>query len=182
MDTFNHYAAVQRQKAVSAYFTSTLLCLFTKQGPYSRTSYDISQVSDWSRWPSRPIRSLRYIVTCTRIRLLILDFAEQYRPTRPIVTRIMSRGDGGCFKHPGNTWAHTEPIYSAVHREQAQLCFNAFPLSEMLEQHLNSIDSVAWNTFLLRLMQYFSEVTLGHNKGYLEVLHQPVKGHLFEIT
>ena len=24
--------------------------------------------SDWSRWPSRPIRSLRYIVTCTRIR------------------------------------------------------------------------------------------------------------------
>ena len=40
-------------------------------GPYSRTSYDISQVSDWSRWPSRPIRSLRYIVTCTRIRLLM---------------------------------------------------------------------------------------------------------------
>ena len=35
--------------------------------PYSRTSYDISQASDWSRWPSRPIRSLRYIVTCTRI-------------------------------------------------------------------------------------------------------------------
>ena len=34
-------------------------------GPYSRTSYDISQASDWSRWPSRPIRSLRYIVTCT---------------------------------------------------------------------------------------------------------------------
>ena len=25
--------------------------------------------SDWSRWPSRPIRSLRYIVTCTRIRV-----------------------------------------------------------------------------------------------------------------
>ena len=39
-------------------------------GPYSRTSYDISQASDWSRWPSRPIRSLRYIVTCTRIRAL----------------------------------------------------------------------------------------------------------------
>ena len=36
--------------------------------PYSRTSYDISLASDWSRWPSRPIRSLRYIVTCTRIR------------------------------------------------------------------------------------------------------------------
>ena len=32
-----------------------------------RTSYDISQASVWSRWPSRPIRSLRYIVTCTRI-------------------------------------------------------------------------------------------------------------------
>ena len=36
-------------------------------GPYSRTSYDISKASDWSRWPSRPIRSLRYIVACTRI-------------------------------------------------------------------------------------------------------------------
>ena len=35
--------------------------------PYSCTSYDISQASDW---PSRPIRSLRYIVTCTRIRAL----------------------------------------------------------------------------------------------------------------
>ena len=39
-------------------------------GPYSRTSYDISQASDWSRWPSRPIRSLRHFVTCTRIRAL----------------------------------------------------------------------------------------------------------------
>ena len=37
-------------------------------GPYSRTSYDISQASDWLRWPSRPIRSLRYIVTFTRKR------------------------------------------------------------------------------------------------------------------
>ena len=37
--------------------------------PYSCTSYDISKASDWSRWPSRPICSLRYIVTnCTRIR------------------------------------------------------------------------------------------------------------------
>ena len=133
MDTFNHYAAVQRQKAVSAYFTSTLLCLFTKQGPYSRTSYDISQVSDWSRWPSRPIRSLRYIVTCTRIWLLILDFAEQYRPIRPIVTGLMSRSDGGCFKHPGNAWAHTEPIYPAGTRSKPnyvsmlfhhQICWN----------------------------------------------------------
>ena len=32
------------------------------------TSYDISLASDWSRWPSRPIRSLRYIVACTKIR------------------------------------------------------------------------------------------------------------------
>ena len=32
-------------------------------GQYSRRSYDISWSSDWSRWPSRPIRSLRYIVT-----------------------------------------------------------------------------------------------------------------------
>ena len=39
-------------------------------GPYSRTSYDISQASDWSRLQSRPIRSLRYIVTCTRVRAL----------------------------------------------------------------------------------------------------------------
>ena len=38
--------------------------------PYFRTSYDISYASDWSRWPSRPIRSLRCIVTCTRIRAL----------------------------------------------------------------------------------------------------------------
>ena len=51
-------------------------------GPYSRTSYDISLASDWSRWPSRPIRSLRYIVTCTRIRALgqRLLFADQYTP------------------------------------------------------------------------------------------------------
>ena len=34
---------------------------------YSRTSWDISYASDWSRWPSRPIRSLRYIATCARI-------------------------------------------------------------------------------------------------------------------
>ena len=37
-------------------------------GPYYRMSYDISLASDWSRLLSRPIRSLRYIVTCTRIR------------------------------------------------------------------------------------------------------------------
>ena len=36
---------------------------------YSRTSCDISWASDWSRWPSRPIRSPRYIVTCTRKRV-----------------------------------------------------------------------------------------------------------------
>ena len=33
-------------------------------GPCFRTSYDISWASDWSRLPSRPIRSPRYIVTC----------------------------------------------------------------------------------------------------------------------
>ena len=38
-----------------------------EQVPYSRASYNTSQASDWSRRPSRPIRSLRYIVTCTRI-------------------------------------------------------------------------------------------------------------------
>ena len=38
------------------------------QGTYARTSYDISQAWDWPRWTSRPISSLRYIVTCTRIR------------------------------------------------------------------------------------------------------------------
>ena len=35
---------------------------------YSRKSYDISWISDWSRWPSRPIRSPRYMSTCRRIR------------------------------------------------------------------------------------------------------------------
>ena len=39
-------------------------------GPYSRTSYDI--------WPSRPIQSLRYIVTCTRIRPLIFTEWPQF--------------------------------------------------------------------------------------------------------
>ena len=34
--------------------------------PYSRTSYDISKASDWSRWPSRTIRSLRYIGTVSQ--------------------------------------------------------------------------------------------------------------------
>ena len=42
---------------------------------HSRTSYDISQPFDWSRWSFRPIRSLRYIVTCTRIRGPILYFS-----------------------------------------------------------------------------------------------------------
>ena len=37
---------------------------------YSPTTYDLSYASDWSRRPSRPIRSLRYIVACTRIRVL----------------------------------------------------------------------------------------------------------------
>ena len=41
---------------------------WAREHPYSRARYDISQASDWSRWPSRPIRGLRYIVTCTRIR------------------------------------------------------------------------------------------------------------------
>ena len=47
-------------------------------GPYSRTSYDISQASDWSRWPSRPIRSQRYIVTCTRIRAQKLSICGRH--------------------------------------------------------------------------------------------------------
>ena len=37
-------------------------------GPFSGTNYDKSWASDWSRWLSRPIRGLRYIATCTRIR------------------------------------------------------------------------------------------------------------------
>ena len=40
-------------------------------GPYTRTSYDISLDSDLSRCPSRPIRTIRYIVTGTRIRALV---------------------------------------------------------------------------------------------------------------
>ena len=39
--------------------------------PFSLTSYDISQASDWSRWSSRPIRRLRHNVICTRIRGLV---------------------------------------------------------------------------------------------------------------
>ena len=50
-------------------FYVVLICL-SGQGPYSRTSYDISQAWDWSRWPSRPVRGLRYVVTCTRIQAL----------------------------------------------------------------------------------------------------------------
>ena len=46
---------------------TTADCIIQHHGRYSRTSYDISEASDWSRWPSRPIRSLRYNVTCTRI-------------------------------------------------------------------------------------------------------------------
>ena len=34
--------------------------------PIFSYKYDMSQASDWSRYQSRPIRSLRYIVTCTR--------------------------------------------------------------------------------------------------------------------
>ena len=30
--------------------------------------------ADWSKWPSRPIRSLRYIVICTRIRALMRSY------------------------------------------------------------------------------------------------------------
>ena len=45
------------------------------QGPYSRTSYDIS----------RPIRSLRYIVTCTRIRAQVT-----ISPTSPWITNTWS--------------------------------------------------------------------------------------------
>ena len=45
---------------------------FCGSEPYSHTIYDISWASDWSRWPSRPIRSLRYIVTCMRIRANVM--------------------------------------------------------------------------------------------------------------
>ena len=45
-------------------------------GSYSRRRYDISWAYDWSRWPSRPILSLRYIVSPTRIRAL--DFIVSY--------------------------------------------------------------------------------------------------------
>ena len=48
--------------------TATSTAGVNQQGRYSRTSYHTSQASDWSRWPSRPIRSLRCMVTCTRKR------------------------------------------------------------------------------------------------------------------
>ena len=50
-----------------AYDISQLLREYGQSG-YSLTRYDISHASDWSRWPPRPIWSLRYIATCTRIR------------------------------------------------------------------------------------------------------------------
>ena len=42
-----------------------------KENRLKSTSYDISYAFDWSRRPSRPIKSIRYIVTCTRIRAQI---------------------------------------------------------------------------------------------------------------
>ena len=51
-----------------------LSILFCGLGLYSHTSYDISYASHWSRFPSGPIRRLRYIVTCTSIRTLTCDY------------------------------------------------------------------------------------------------------------
>ena len=42
-----------------------ITAMITMLGRYFRTRYDIS--ADWSRWPSRPISSLRYIIACRRI-------------------------------------------------------------------------------------------------------------------
>ena len=39
-------------------------------GTYLHCATSGISLGHWSRWPSRPIRSLRYIVTCTRIRAL----------------------------------------------------------------------------------------------------------------
>ena len=61
---FVEKAAINRLEIVGSAFVRVIVTL---QDRYSRTSYDISQASDWSRWPSRPIRSLRYIATCTII-------------------------------------------------------------------------------------------------------------------
>ena len=55
---------MQRQIAVTAYLKTRCLPLLC-----GGRILDISQASDWSRWPSRPIQNLRYIVTCTRIRV-----------------------------------------------------------------------------------------------------------------
>ena len=79
-------ATVSDSEPISIRLCVNVLCLL---GPYSRTSCDIWYDSDWSRWQSRPIRSLRYIVTCTRIWALV-SFGNISR----FVTRLLKRGFG----------------------------------------------------------------------------------------
>ena len=60
-------------------------------GPYSRTSYDKSYASDLSRWPSRPIRSVRFIVTCTRIWTLtaVKEITSQDKPVDTHIYQVL---------------------------------------------------------------------------------------------
>ena len=73
---------------------STHATLRACQGPCFRTCYDISYTSDWSRWQSRPIRSLRYIVTCTRIRAgkwSLRNFAANAIPRHAEILNYIAR-------------------------------------------------------------------------------------------
>ena len=99
-------------------YSGNLVLKIEGQGPYSLTSYDISQVSDWSRWSSRPIRSLRYIVTCTRIRSQYLPFSS------PFESATVSEGSmppGHCQPLPC-PWRHyvqfivVNPLVSDIQR------------------------------------------------------------------
>ena len=79
-----------------------------RAGLCSRTKYDISQSSDWSRWPSRPIRSLRYIVTCTRWSHSHRA-ASCYSKTAPV--KVICRGGGhGSRIKDGVVWRGRAPV------------------------------------------------------------------------
>ena len=59
--------------------------------PYCRTTYEISQASDWASGSSRPIRSLRYMVTCTKILPCVSRLIFQvFRPALSFHTSIMN--------------------------------------------------------------------------------------------
>ena len=46
---------------------------------------------DWSRWPSRSIRSLRYFVTCTRMHVVFLDVVQALNRLKGKLWRILKK-------------------------------------------------------------------------------------------